>query len=250
MSLRDNNKLVPVSGPEKIPQGLSHTLRNVAGPVAKPVGRAIQALEKAALKAAPGGGSGKVGFIIDATASRSSNWNELQEIQAAMFAGVAGQGAITMRLVHFGGDRITDRGWMRNSGEVAAAMKDVSCVSGSTMIIPSLEMFLDNTPSALSPSIIIVGDSFEENEDEAARVAGKLAARKIKVFTFLDGDDECAGKIFRMLAEKTGGVFAPFGKDMPLDQLCKGVAMMSVGDTDLQSLQNAAVKRLLLTARP
>lgn len=252
MSLREKNKNEVALTSDKGTSSLSQTLKNASGiTVAKPGGQGARAIQKATRGIVRVTSKGFVGFIIDATDSRRHNWEEAQQAQRRMFGSVSKFGEMHLRLVHFGGGEITDCGWTKDPDAVAAAMAPVECIGGETQIIPSLRKFIDDDSIQGTPCVVVVGDCFEEETSDLDSVAEDLARRGIKVFTFLDGDKECAREAFKRLADKTGGAFAAFSPDMPFEDLCKGVALKAVGgDEALQSLQNAAVKRLLLTARP
>jgi len=172
--------------------------------------------------------TGNIGFIIDATASRGGTWTEAQQIQKDMFSSVVKMGEMRIRLVHFGGDKMVAHEWQNNPGIVAAAMGSVTCVAGTTQYLESFKVFL-NDKNNRPGSIIMIGDSFEENEMEMMDIAQRLKERGIKVFAFHEGSDRGAESVFRMIAETTGGTFAKFGNDMPLSSLCRAVAVYTVG---------------------
>lgn len=251
MSLRDKLKtgLVTTGTVAATPSGsLSGALRRADSiAVAKPTGRGLEAVKKADARLPGMASSGYVGVLIDATASRDPTWTQTQEIQASMFEKVTSYGAMTLRLVHFGGNEITDLGWKKDSRAVASHMAEVSCVTGNTQILASLRLFLDGEKTA--KSIILIGDAFEENMDSIPELAAALRAQGTKIYAFHEGYDDRAKQAFRALAEQTGGAFAKFGPDMPLQDLCEGVALVSIGGASaLERLENAKVKTLLLTA--
>lgn len=247
MSLRDNNKgkgLVVTS---------NTGLKKTHGAVARPNTSGLETLNKLAVRdvSTATKGRGRIGFIIDATASRGSNWVEAQDIQASMFREVSTVGTMQLRLVHFGGGTTTAHEWKSNLDDVAADMKRVSCMGGATQIVESLQSFVGENEASRASSIILIGDSFEEDISELDAIAKELAIQKIKVFTFLDGHDPRAEKAFQSLSQITGGAFAKFGANMPLKDLCEGVALLSVGGTQaLHRLKNQQAKTLLLTAQP
>ena len=191
-------------------------------------------------------GRARIGFLIDATSSRSYTWAQAQDIQAQMFTAVASQCPMALRLVHFGGNRVTDHGWMDDADTVAAAMSEVSCIAGSTRIAKGLRTFLEghHKPGA----IILVGDSVEEKANDLIIAAQALRREEIKIFSFLEGDCRHTGVAFTSLADITGGKFARFGDDLPLRDLCEGVALMTAGGSDAAAMiENREVRRLLLS---
>ena len=103
--------------------------------------------------------------------------------------------------------------------------------------------FLDEGPEV--DAIILVGDSCEEEMDVA--VATELKRRGIRMFCFLEGRYGYAVEIFGWLAYQTGGKFAHFGDELPLADLCEGVALLAAGgEKALARSKNEEVKRLLL----
>lgn len=189
----------------------------------------------------------RIGFLIDATASRAQTWVHAQKIQSQMFDAVSTIGPLALRLVHFGGGAVIDQGWMNCSQEITTEMNKVECVTGLTQYHPALRVFLDD--SARPDAIILIGDMFEEDSNEIAPLAQMLRDAGVKVFTFLEGDDENAARAFASLSSKTGGMFARFGTDLPLRDLCEGVALLTAGgQRAAKRIENKKVKQLLLAA--
>jgi hypothetical protein len=117
------------------------------------------------------------------------------------------------------------------------------------MIVKGLRTFLDDTKPPRPDSIILIGDSFEENVPEVYGVAHSLSKRGVKIFAFYEGEDnDYASRVFKELARITGGAYAQFGADMPLKDLCNAVAVYSLGGSPaLQRLAhngNRAAKQL------
>jgi hypothetical protein len=191
----------------------------------------------------------RIGFVIDATGSRAHNWQEAQMIQAQMFESLAGSNPMKLRIVYFGGSNETDLGWEDRADVVGGKMADVRCEGGYTRILPSLARFLDDDPEPAS-AIILIGDSIEEYEADVAPLAHKLKAVGIKVFAFLEGPTHYTEKIFSEIAHLTGGRYAEFGSDLPLSDLCEGVALLtSDGAKGVKRIENKKV-RLLLSGPP
>lgn len=190
----------------------------------------------------------RIGFIIDATSSRSQTWTQAQAIQRRMFEATAKIKGISVRLVHFGGRILTNHGWQDNADRIAADMAGVACQTGLTRIIPALKTFVDEPKGKHADAIILIGDCYEEYHLDAGRLANALSIKGIRVYAFLEGEDEFAEAMFRTLADGTGGRFARFGDDMPLGDLCTGVAMLAAGgNRALKKLPNRKARKLLLT---
>ena len=105
----------------------------------------------------------RIGFLVDATASRENTWEQAQMIQAKMFRSASGLTALKLRLVYFSGNRLTKLGWNDDAHKIAARMAEVRCHSGLTQIIQGLEAFIDEKPENRANAIILIGDSFEED---------------------------------------------------------------------------------------
>jgi hypothetical protein len=189
-----------------------------------------------------------LGFLIDATGSRAATWEKAQTIQARMFRTVADIGRLSVQLVYFGGLSVKDCGPADDPRKLAVAMARVRCASGLTQFVPGLLAFVDNPYADKVSAIILIGDAFEEDPREIERIAGSLKRLGIRIYSFLEGDDTTAEDVFREIAEITGGRFAKFGDDLPLGDLCEGVALLaSGGERALQRLPNERVRQLLLT---
>lgn len=189
----------------------------------------------------------RIGFIIDATGSREAGWQQAQRAQRRIFSAVAGLGAVMLRLQHFGGGELTDHGWRDDSMELAAAMAAVRCRTGLTQILPALQSFIgEDKPAA---AVILVGDSFEENPDPIAGMLPFLRAGGTRIFAFFEGNDAHAEAVFRRMAEGTNGRFARLSTDLPLVDLCEGVALLAAGGRRaIKQLKNERARRLLLAA--
>lgn len=189
----------------------------------------------------------RIGFIVDATGSREHGWEQAQTVQGRMFDSVAGLGRVALHLVHFGGNEITDHGWSEDTTALAARMAAVRCRKGLTQILPALRLFFSEEQVA-AEALILVGDAFEEDAREIDFIAHHLKARGTRVFSFFEGDNGAAEAAFRRIAEATGGRFARLGDDLPLGDLCAGVALLTAGgEKAIRRLKNEQARKLLLT---
>ncbi len=179
-----------------------------------------RALERFREKRKADGRIVRIGFIVDATASRVRTWEEAQIAQGRMVRAVAGIGRVAVRLVHFGGGQLTDYEWSADTRALARKMAAVRCRMGLTQIIPALQLFMEDE---LAPNaVILVGDAFEEDAAALAPLLASLRARQIRVFAFFDGEAGFSEDIYRKIAMETGGRFARLGDDLPLGDLCEG----------------------------
>ena len=153
-----------------------------------------------------------------------------------------------LRLISFGGSNVSDFGWSKDPKELGAKMASVRCRQGLTQYLQSLNRFLDEDGSDLQ-AIILIGDMFEEDEEEANRLATICAEREIKLFCFLEGEDWLANDVFQRLASVTNGAFAKFEDGLFLNDLCEGVRILvTKGPKALEHHGNKRVTRLLLPA--
>ena len=249
MSLRNNNKkgrglITTGTGSD---DSLKGSLRKAAsGGVAKPTGKGLGALRKASVRTAMTG-RGNVGFVFDATASRSHVWNKARNAFQQMFRSLQQKGAMQLRFMAFGGNGIIDREWSADVEQLCKEVSKVKCSGGTTRLNDCLRNIIGDGDKEKPNSIVYVGDHYEETETQLEETIALLKEHQVKVFTFLDSEDGEAEKIFRRLAKQTGGKFARFGNDMPLEDLCEGVALLTVGgDSALSRLENAAARQLLL----
>lgn len=224
---------------------LPATKTNTAAPAKR--GAFGRALERFREKRKADSRSVRIGFIVDATASREQTWETAQTVQGRMFQALAGLGKAEIRLVHFGGGDLADHGWHADTRALARKMAGVRCRMGLTQIIPALQLFIAGEPAA--DAVILVGDAFEEEATELAPLLQLFRTRRVRVFSFFDGESGFSEDAYRKIAAETGGRFARFGDDLPLGDLCEGVALLSGGgEQAARRLTNDNVRRLLLTA--
>lgn len=186
-----------------------------------------------------------IGMIIDATGSREESWEQAQTAQLRMFKDLAGLKALQLRLMQFGGGKLTEYGWQSDALKVAKTMAAVRCRRGLTQFIPALEVFAADSKKA--DALILVGDAFEESENVALLPSWTLRDRGTRVFCFREGDDPVAASAFNTIAEVTSGRSITLGDELPLADLCSGAALLAAGGQDaLKRLPNAKARQLLL----
>lgn len=200
--------------PKPSETGLSRTANGIALPD-------LSLLEKKAADAK----TTRFSFIIDSTGSRNENWCEATQIQHRM-ARSLNAGNTEVRLLHFGGGTLNDLGWGKKPNEIAQYMSDVKCMAGKTQIVPALKkVAMDEKRS----TVILIGDAFEENQNDALEMAGKLRQQDKKIYAYYEitnDSNNISEAMFQQLAQKTGGVFAQFGKNMDLSLLCEATVML------------------------
>ncbi|SPH17909.1 hypothetical protein DEA8626_01437 [Defluviimonas aquaemixtae] len=167
-----------------------------------------------------------------------------------MFESLAGSPSTKLRIVYFGGGEVSDLGWEQSADIVARRMAEVSCRPGFTDILPSLARFLEKDEAGPASAIILIGDAYEEGPGDVEPLAQQLKSAGIKVFAFLEGEGTEAARAFSAFAEITDGKFARFGDELPLSDLCEGVALLtSGGSKGVKRIRNKNV-RLLLSGPP
>ncbi|MFD2855751.1 hypothetical protein ACFSZS_14610 [Seohaeicola zhoushanensis] len=186
-----------------------------------------------------------IGMIIDATGSREHSWEQAQTAQLRMFKDLAGLKALQLRLLEFGGGKLSDYGWQSDALQVAKKMAAVRCRQGLTQFIPALEAFAKDETKA--DALILIGDAFEECSTAVLMPSWNLRDRGTRVFCFHEGDDPVARSAFNAIAETTGGRSIKLGDQLPLADLCSGAALLAAGGKDaLKRLPNAKARQLLL----
>jgi hypothetical protein len=107
----------------------------------------------------------KVGFIIDATGSRSSTWKQAKEVQADMLRQI-GDNYLQVKVVHFGGDKpLKNTKWEKHANSLISRMNEVECEGGATQINEALDHYIAD--QARPKIVVLIGDCFEENKASA-----------------------------------------------------------------------------------
>lgn len=196
-----------------------------------------------------GQASGRMIFAIDATASRSGAWDVAQQTTANMFDEISklNLGKLSVRVLVFRGssgpkDVVGDTPWHTNAKKLQEGMKGIGCVGGSTQFVDTFKRVL-NEKHQEGDTLIMIGDSFEEDHEEIVKLAHKLKKQKSRVFAFHEGYDPDAEAVFKEVAEITGGAFAKFTADSNLSAFMKAAAAYAAGgDKGLARLASAGSK--------
>lgn len=189
----------------------------------------------------------RIGFVIDATGSRSDTWEQAQAVQRRMFDATARLSRLHVRLVHFGGKELIDHGWAVAPRNLSAAMAGVRCAAGMTQIVPALRTLIEGAPEDRPQAVVLVGDCFEEEIADASSIATAYKAAGITIHALHEGDDRLARRVFEGLAGVTGGRFFRFGSELPLGELMEALAVLTAGGEKalLRLTNNRAVALLL-----
>jgi hypothetical protein len=203
------------------------------------------------------GGSGRLLFALDATASRQPAWNVARDLQAEMFW-AAGEG-LSVQLFFFRGHKHAFTKWVSSPETLVRVMQKIECIGGYTQISKVLRHALDEHVLSPIQALVFVGDSCEEELDELAGLASKLGAAKLPVFMFHEGEDHtvvessdcslkpeqqtCSGTVlftvsqaFKTIADNSGGAYFKFDVNSPaaiaqFADTLNAVAKLAVGDS-------------------
>lgn len=178
------------------------------------------------------GGSGRLLFAIDATASRQPTWDSATHIQCEMFEETASIGSLAMQVAFFRGYReFKATAWTTNSNALTGPMSRVNCLGGHTQIKRVLEHALKSNKKQKINAIVYIGDCMEENADTLCHLAGKLGLVNVPVFVFQESHDITAEQCFRQIAKLSNGAYFKFdsASASKLRNLLKAVAIFAVG---------------------
>jgi hypothetical protein len=142
-------------------------------------------------------------------------WDRFKALQPEMFAA----GPVAIKFGYYGEEGelparpfITTR-WVTDADDMADLMDRgrVGCVCGCYVQINDiLEQALWETRQEPVKAVIIVGDHFHGNLDDAVTTAKRLRVAGTRLFLFQQGCLNQTEHAFRILAEATGGIYLRF----------------------------------------
>jgi hypothetical protein len=185
-------------------------------------------------------------FALDATASRQPTWDLASSLTHRMFTAVA-DSRLDIQLVYFRGQSdFTASRWILSAPALSKLMQSVTCAAGLTQIERVLEHVAKENERSKVAAAVFIGDSCEEISDHLHRAAKCLD--RVPLFCFQEGSDEEVSRIFRCLANTTGGAYSKFdaGSAQRLVDLLRAVVAYAVGGRDALLAQNSEASRLLL----
>jgi hypothetical protein len=178
------------------------------------------------------GGSGRLIFAMDATASREPSWDRACRIQGEMFSATRDLGGLEIQLAWYRGFGEFEAGsWVTESRTLVARMTEVTCRAGETQIAKVLQHAIAETGRRKVNAVVFVGDCVEESADALCGLAGKLGLLGVPVFVFHEGGEPVARRCFEEIARLTKGAYCPFDSssaDM-LRDLLAAVATFAAG---------------------
>lgn len=168
-------------------------------------------LDKAARVPAPYERLGRLAVIVDATSSRQPTWDIAAHIQSEMFEAALDNGGLEVQLLFFRGFQELKRTkWLRDPARMQSAMGSVHCRAGHTQIARALDAVAEEAQQGPVAAFVYIGDACEENIDEIGHAAGRLGARGVKGFVFLEGQDPAARAALSEMARLTRGSLEVF----------------------------------------
>ncbi len=183
-------------------------------------------------KAHEGGRSGKLVFVMDATASRAGTWDMASKLQGEMFAKSSAVGSLDLQLVFFRGyNECRSTRWLSNPMDLLRLMSKVSCLAGQTQLERVLKHTIAEARTTEVDALVYVGDSMEEDLDTLGALAGELKLHGVPMFIFQEGHDVIASGAFRQLAVISGGAHCTLDHNSPqqLGQLLNAAAVYAAG---------------------
>lgn len=188
----------------------------------------------------------RVIFAIDATASRQPTWDLAARLTAQMFRAATFDGGLDLQLVYFRAEECVASRWMSDAGALAAAMSGVICRSGLTQIGCVLDHAKKEDQRNKVAAVILISDSNEENPMELFDRARKLG---VPVFMFQEGADQHVEKVYRKIAEITGGASCAFDASAAarLSDLLRAVVIFATGGRKALANEKTDAARLLLS---
>ncbi len=186
---------------------------------------------------------------------RRSVWDQAKVLQADMFREAAGTG-LEMKFAYYGPEvaggvrtcRITTR-WISDAHDMATVMGRAECVCGCYVHISRvLEQALKETQERSVQAIVIIGDAFHDDLDEAAILAMKLRRAGTKVFMFQEGYNPVTEHSFKFLAEVSGGAYFQFeaSTQQRLAEMLKAVSHFATGGKEALEAKGGEAATLLL----
>ena len=154
-------------------------------------------------------------LALAAEANDEFVWDRVKTLQTEMFAA----GPVQVKFAYFGREGALQTrpyittSWVTDADDMADIMDRgrAGCVCGCYIQIGDiLEQALQETRQEPVQAVVIVGDHFHGDLDDAVATAKQLRAAGTRLFLFQQGRSGLAERAFRILAEVTGGAYFPF----------------------------------------
>jgi hypothetical protein len=190
---------------------------------------------------------GRLGFIIDATASRGPTWDMARGLTGDL---IREAGRLDMQLIFFRGGseglkecKASD--WISDPTRFAQIMAKDECRAGYTQIARALACAKQKPKVG---AVVLIGDACESAEDNLDRLCREAKQLETPVFAFQEGCDPTAEIAFREIARLSGGAYGCFDANSAkqLGELLKAVAIVAVGGAQALEGRQDEASRLLL----
>lgn len=184
-------------------------------------------------------------FAVDATASREATWESARQITDKMFDAIPG--ALDVALAVHGADRVhTFTEFSADVARFRTQASAVRCLAGETRLCELVQRALDAGGVKV---MSYIGDAFEEDPLEAFALADRCRLRGLKLVILADQAGEGTLRVFRELADRTGGALLDFrsGALDLMGEVLGAVAALAVGGRKMLESKRTAGARLLLS---
>ena len=158
-------------------------------------------------------------LALAAEANDEFVWDRVRTLQREMFAA----GPIQVKFAYFGREGALQvrpyitTSWVADTDDMADIMDRgrASCVCGCYVQIGDiLEQALRETREGPVQAVVIIGDRFHGDPDDAVAIAKQLRAAGTRLFLFQQCRSVIAERAFTILAEVTGGAHFPFNPNI------------------------------------
>jgi hypothetical protein len=186
-------------------------------------------------------------FALDATASRQPTWDLASSLTDKMFGAIA-DGRLNIQLNYFRGhSEFVSSRWISSGPALSNLKRSVTCLAGLTQIEKVIAHIEKENVISKIAAAVFVGDACEEIPEHLYRAAKRLD--HVPLFLFQENADEQLARVFKTIADITGGAYSRFdaGSAQRLADLLRAVAAFAVGGRDALIAQNSDAARLLLT---
>ena len=132
-------------------------------------------------------------------------------------------------------------------------MDQVTCEAGPTQIARLLTHYLAvGTPTTPVRGLIFIGDAVEEQPKTLLSLAGQCRLKRQPVFTFQEGTDPAATRMFSEIARISGGAYAALGAQnaQAMGLLLRAVARYASGGRQALIQSGTESDKLLLAQLP
>ncbi|WP_435211987.1 hypothetical protein ACMAY6_11510 [Luminiphilus sp. nBUS_16] len=193
-------------------------------------------------------------FALDATASREATWQTARRHHRELYNATAEASGLAVQLCYYRGiHEFHASPWLTSGQELCDRMDRVACEGGPTQIARLFSHYLEiGTPATPVRALIFIGDAVEEQPDFLLGLAGQCRLKGQPIFTFQEGSDPAATRIFSEIARISGGAYAALGghSGETLQRLLAAVARYATGGRQALTQSGTESDRMLLSQLP